>query len=239
MARKGMETGEKETSVSHCLLCQFWRTARMSLAILAVAPSALSLVAGQEDAPQVEIREYQGERLGSASDFRENSIRGVQVVDQDTYVLTIDGLVGSPALFSYAELWDMPHADRLVTIYCVEGWSVKALWTGIPLVDLLARVEPSGHANTVIFHAADGYTTSLPLDVVIARNLILADRINGLILPAANGFPFQLVAEDKWGYKWIKWVTWIELSDDAGFRGFWESRGFSDYAEIDNPFGKE
>jgi DMSO/TMAO reductase YedYZ molybdopterin-dependent catalytic subunit len=43
------------------------------------------------------------------------------------------------------------------------------------------------------------------------------------------------VAEDKWGYKWIKWVTRIEVSNDAGFKGFWESRGYSNDGSLDEP----
>jgi DMSO/TMAO reductase YedYZ molybdopterin-dependent catalytic subunit len=197
------------------------------LAALVVAPVAFS--ASQTE--QVEITEYQGEKLGSVGNFRENSIRGVQVVDSETYRLVIDGLVTMPAAFAYQELQSMSHTAKLVTIHCVEGWSVKAFWEGISLVDLLARVAPLTAANTVIFHAVDGYTTSLPLEDVLSRNLIIADRINGLVLPAKNGFPFQLVAEDKWGYKWIKWIVRIELSSDVAYRGYWESRGFSDSAE--------
>ena len=40
------------------------------------------------------------------------------------------------------------------------------------------------------------------------------------------GYPFQLVAEDKWGYKWIKWIVKIELTDDPSYRGYWEQRGY-------------
>jgi len=197
------------------------------LAAIVVAPAAVSA----SETEQVEITEYQGEKLGSVGNFRENSIRGVQVVDPESYRLVIDGLVGAPAAFTYPELQSMSHIAKLVTIHCVEGWSVKAFWEGISLVDLFASVAPLAAANTVIFHAVDGYTTSLPLEDVIGRNLIIADRINGLVLPAKNGFPFQLVAEDKWGYKWIKWVVRIELSSDVSYRGYWESRGFSDSAE--------
>lgn len=201
----------------------FW----ILLAALVVAPAAVSA----SETEQVEITEYQGEKLGSVGNFRENSIRGVQVVDPESYRLVIDGLVGAPAAFTYPELQSMSHTAKLVTIHCVEGWSVKAFWEGISLVDLFASVAPLAAANTVIFHAVDGYTTSLPLEDVIGRNLIIADRINGLVLPAKNGFPFQLVAEDKWGYKWIKWIVRIELSSDVSYRGYWESRGFSDSAE--------
>lgn len=187
----------------------------------------LSIGQVEPDTNHIEILEYQGEKLGSIDDFRENSIRGIQQIDPDTYTLVIDGLVSVPARLSYAQLQTMPHVAKLVSIHCVEGWSVKALWEGIALPRLLAMVQPTDEANTLIFHAADGYTTSLPLEFVLERNLIIADRLNGVQLPPANGFPFQLVAEDKWGYKWIRWLTRIELSNDPEYEGFWESRGYN------------
>jgi len=189
----------------------------------------------EEVVQEVEIDEYQGERLGSVTDFRENSIKGVQQIDIDTYSLQIIGLVEQPSEFTYAELQELSHIEKLVTINCVEGWSVTALWEGIPLATLLDRVAPSTDANTIIFHASDGYTTSLPLDFILERNLIIADQINGIRLPAANGFPFQLVAEEKWGYKWIRWLTRIELSNDPTYQGYWESRGYSNQGDADGP----
>jgi len=215
--------------MSRRVFCEFRRVALgLVLLLLSAAMPAL----GQTSATEVEIREYEGEKLGSVSSFRENSIGGVQTIDPSTYVLTIDGLVSVPLEFSYDALQAMLHEDRLVTIYCVEGWSVKALWTGIPLASLFVLTGPLSEANTVVFTAADGYTTTLPLSVVLERNLILADHINGIVLPPENGFPFQLVAEDKWGYKWIKWVTRIELSDDPTIEGYWESHGFSNNGEV-------
>ncbi|MBE0634439.1 molybdopterin-dependent oxidoreductase [Candidatus Bipolaricaulota bacterium] len=195
----------------------------------------LSMGQQEPDVERVEIREYQGEKLGSVDNFRENSIRGVQSIDPETYTLVVDGLVAAPAAYSYAELQTMSHTAKLVTIHCVEGWSVKALWEGIALPELLAMAQPSDDANTIIFHASDGYTTSLPLDFVLERNLIIADHINGITLPPANGFPYQLVAEDKWGYKWIRWVTRIELSNDPEYEGFWESRGYNNDGDADGP----
>jgi DMSO/TMAO reductase YedYZ molybdopterin-dependent catalytic subunit len=56
--------------------------------------------------------------------------------------------------------------------------------------------------------------------------------MNDLVIPIEKGFPFQLVAESKWGYKWIKWVNQIEISDNTGYLGFWESRGYSNNATV-------
>jgi DMSO/TMAO reductase YedYZ molybdopterin-dependent catalytic subunit len=64
------------------------------------------------------------------------------------------------------------------------------------------------------------------------NDIIMAYKMNGVKLPAERGFPFHLVAESKMGYKWIKWITEIELSDDEDYRGYWESRGFSNDANL-------
>jgi DMSO/TMAO reductase YedYZ molybdopterin-dependent catalytic subunit len=56
--------------------------------------------------------------------------------------------------------------------------------------------------------------------------------MNGVVLPPERGFPFQVVAESKLGCKWAKWVTGIEVSNDSSFRGFWESRGYDNDADL-------
>jgi DMSO/TMAO reductase YedYZ molybdopterin-dependent catalytic subunit len=64
----------------------------------------------------------------------------------------------------------------------------------------------------------------------------MAYKMNEITLPPERGCPFQLVAESKWGFKWIRWITEIELSDDISYRGFWESRGYSNTADTDREF---
>ncbi len=188
---------------------------------------------------EVEVREYAGEKLSSIGDFRENSIKGHQNVNIGNYTLEISGLVENPKKYSYNEVLSKQRYSKLITLYCVEGWDVKLLWEGVLVKDLLYDAGVKPEANTVIFYAYDGYSTSLPLDYVIEKDIMLAYSINNVTLPQQMGFPFQLAAEDKWGYKWIKWVTKIELSDNPDYRGFWESRGYSNRGDIDKPFTGE
>jgi len=174
-----------------------------------------------------EIKDYQGEKLGSATDFRENSIKGPQNISIDSYRLEVTGLVENPRTYTYIEALNRKAYTKVIQIDCVEGWSVKALWEGILVKDLIDEAGAKPLANTVIFYAYDGYTTSLPLQYVRDKDIILAYKINNVTLPIQNGYPFQLAAEDKWGYKWIRWVTKIALSDDSNYKGYWESRGYS------------
>ncbi len=137
-------------------------------------------------------------------------------------------MVENPLEYTLEEVTDNHQGYRkVVTLNCVEGWRVTILWEGVLVKDLIEEAKALPEANTVIFHAYDGYTTSLPLAFVRDQNIMLAYKMNGVVLPPERGAPFQLVAESKWGYKWIKWVTRIELSDDPDYEGYWESRGYS------------
>jgi cytochrome b561 len=182
----------------------------------------------------VEISSYQGEKLGSINDFRENSIKGPQYVDKNKYRLEITGLVSSSTSFSYDEILKLPDYQKVVTLNCVEGWSVKVLWDGVLVKDLFKNLTIKPEAKTVIFYAVDGYSTSFPLEYILNNNIMMADKMNGVVLPPERGFPFQLVAEQKWGYKWIKWINKIELSSDTNYKGFWESRGYSNTGDLNS-----
>jgi len=195
------------------------------------------IAAGCRDTPPEplgtrEIVEYQGQELSMAARLPENSIAGPQEVDLDGYRLQVDGLVYSPQSYSYAEVLKKKSYTKLIILHCVEGWSATILWEGIKLADLIESAGPRPEVNTVIFHAADGYTTSLPINYIRDKDILLAYAANGLALPARLGYPFIVVAEDKLGYKWARWVTRIELSDDADYQGYWEQRGFSNQADV-------
>jgi len=210
----------------------------LSVVLVGIIAYGVSTVCCQTEvlAPN-EINEYEGVDLSSIDAFRENSIKGPQEIDVDSYILRISGLVTNSTNYTYDEVLNMyQHYKKVVTLDCVEGWSVTILWEGLLISDLLAEAEPLDNAEVVIFHAYDGYTTSLPIDYIMNNDILIAYKMNDVVLPPERGFPFQLVAESKWGYKWIKWITEIELSDDVDYRGYWESRGYSNSADLDKSF---
>lgn len=182
---------------------------------------------------QVEVKEYQSERLDSITDAFDTSIKGTQYVNISEYHLEVTGLVESPKNYSYGEVLRHTNYSKVVTLQCVEGWDAKILWDGVLVKDILSEVKPLPDANTVIFYSYDGYSTSLPLDYIINNDIILAHSMNGVTIPPSS-FPFQLVAEQKWGYKWAKWVTKIELSSDPSYKGYWEQRGWDQDADLED-----
>ncbi|MBP1743091.1 MAG: oxidoreductase [Firmicutes bacterium] len=181
---------------------------------------------------ELEIREYNGVRLDPSIGPRDNSISGVQQVNIAAYTLKVSGLVNNPLSLTYDDILALPAFEKLVTLNCVEGWDATVLWKGVLLKDIIDMASAESAANTVIFHSADGYTTSLPLQDIIDKNIILAYSSNGITLPAEMGYPFIVVAENKLGYKWARWVNEIELSDNPDYKGYWETRGFDNEAEI-------
>ena len=185
----------------------------------------------------VEIRSYQGEALSSVRDFRENSIAGPQHIDSSGYRLNVAGLTNRTVVYTYDQVLEtFPHYSKVVTLHCVEGWDATIHWEGVLVRDILMDAGIDPRANTVVITAHDGYTTSFPLPYVTGRDIIMAYRMNNVTLPAERGYPFQLVAEDKWGYKWIKWIEKIELTDDPTYRGYWEKRGYSNTADLNRSF---
>lgn len=191
--------------------------------------------ATDEKSPK-EIRSWEGKSLSSIRDFRENSIKGPRRVDIKSYRLEISGLVEKPLKLTYDEaLSAFKPQKKVIRMFCVEGWKLDLLWEGLPLKEILNKAGIKPEAKTVIFHSDDGYTTSIELGYVLKNDLMLAYKINGVVLPPERGFPFQVAAEGKWGYKWAKWVTKIELSSDTNYEGYWEKRGYNRNGDVSGP----
>jgi DMSO/TMAO reductase YedYZ molybdopterin-dependent catalytic subunit len=142
-------------------------------------------------------------------------------MDIEAYRLEVTGLVYTPQYLTYQEVLRLPIIKRNVTLHCVEDCNEHLLFEGVRLADLLALAKSRKGVHTVIFYAPDGYSSSLSYDDTFRLDVMLASKINGRVLDAKWGFPFQLVAESKLGYKWVKWVTRIELSENP-YKGFCE-----------------
>jgi len=186
--------------------------------------------------PFSEVENYEGKDLSSINDFRENSIKGPQYIDINDYQLEVSGLLDNPINHSYSDILKLQNYSKIITLYCVEGWDVTILWEGIILRELLSQSSPLPEATTIIFHAEDGYTTSYPIEYIMEQDILMAHRMNNQTMIPERGFPFQLVAEDKWGYKWIKWITKIEFSNEDKYKGFWESRGYSNTGNLNETY---
>jgi DMSO/TMAO reductase YedYZ molybdopterin-dependent catalytic subunit len=144
--------------------------------------------------------------------------------------LTVTGLVEHPLTLSLTELTAMPQTTVNAALICVgsQGSVVaEGNWVGVNLWLLLETAGVSPNAVKVAFYASDGYSTDLPLETAERGDVILAYEKDGAPLSET----LRLVVPGKWGYKWISQVASIELVN-YDFKGFWESNGYSDAADI-------
>ncbi len=186
---------------------------------------------------EVEATEYMGKELTPMRYQLNNAVQGTQYIERATYKLTVDGLVENPLTLSYADLLAYPQISKLMDLNCVEGWDFTAKWTGPALAAIFSAAVVKPEAKIAIFYSTDvpeGYS-SLDLTYIDQKNIIIALKDNDLTLPPERGFPFQVVAESKYGYKWSKWITRIELSSNTDFRGFWERNGYNNNADVGGP----
>jgi DMSO/TMAO reductase YedYZ molybdopterin-dependent catalytic subunit len=199
-----------------------------------VPDSTVKQVPTSSKLPEVETTTFMNQTLLPIDQQNNNAIKGTQVIDRDAYRLRVTGLVERNVTATYDDLLKLPAYAEVAYLPCVGGWGFWAKWTGFRVVDLLetAGVKPDG--QYVLFRCADGYTTGLPLSYLYANQTLLAYGLNDVTLPADRGFPLQLVAESKYGYKWAKWVVEMEVISEPEL-GFWESSGYSDTADVGTP----
>jgi DMSO/TMAO reductase YedYZ molybdopterin-dependent catalytic subunit len=162
--------------------------------------------------------------------MRVRTAEGQPSIDIATYRLKVDGFVEHRLSMTFGEIQAMPVDERFVKLPCVEGWTEKAVWKGVRLADVLKSAGIGKGGETVVFKSPGGYTSSLTVADVIATDPMLAYGVNNERLPDEQGYPLRLVVPNRLGYKWVKWVTEIEVIK-GGYEGYWESRGYSNDAD--------
>lgn len=163
----------------------------------------------------------------STSKTRVRQLTGKFVIDP--WSVEVGGLVEKPLKVSLDELVStMPIEERVYRFRCVEAWAMIVPWTGFPLSKLLEKVEPKPEAKFVKFTTfmrsdqAPGfadrsypwpYTEGLRLDEAMNKLTLVSTGIYGKPLPKQNGAPIRIVVPWKYGYKSIKSIVKIELTD--------------------------
>lgn len=134
-------------------------------------------------------------------------------VDIAAYRLEVAGLVDSPLSLTYEDILAYPTVTEVVLLICPGVFQDNAEWTGVPVWRLLEDAGVRAEATEVVFHAVTSpasvfsYTATFPLDEIAENDSIfLAHTVNGETLPLEHGYPLRLVAEDRMGYDWVKWV---------------------------------
>ena len=149
-------------------------------------------------------------------------------VEQADWSLRVTGAVEEPTELTFDDLTELPMEHRFVSLRCV-GDSLNgrkldtALWTGVPIGQVLDRAGIEPEACCVLFRAADDYYQEFPAEAL--TDGLLAVRMNGRPLPTAHGAPVRALIPGHWGEINVKWLTEIELLTEPQ-QGYWEKRGW-------------
>jgi DMSO/TMAO reductase YedYZ molybdopterin-dependent catalytic subunit len=183
-------------------------------------------------------------RSNGTSSPEDEAYQRLAANDFRDWKLSVNGLVRTPTDLTLAQLRSMRGRTQITRHDCVEGWSAIGKWTGVPLSEVLALVQPTAAARYVVFHCADPmdesgtrYYESIDLEDAHHPQTILAYELNGKPLPMKNGAPLRVRIERQLGYKMAKYIMRIELVASfaqigEGKGGYWEDQGYEWYAGI-------
>ena len=187
-------------------------------------------------------REFSRDRIskvapvnGGPPDSEEYGV--MEAAEWSDWRLAVDGLVARPASFSLAEIRRFPSRTQVTHQACEEGWSFIAEWTGVQLSHVLNLVGASPRAKFVVALPFDAAWESIDMADAWHPQTLLAYRMNGADLPTGHGAPLRLRVERQLGYKSVKYLRRLTVTDTiAGFgQGMGGSNpesGYSWYAGI-------
>jgi hypothetical protein len=146
------------------------------------------------------------------------------------------GVVQSPFELTYDQLLDLEAVEQVHTLECISNYVggdliSTALWTGVPLRDLLNRAGVNSGAYDVAFTSVDGYTDSISIAKAMDERTLVAYLMNGKTVPQDHGYPARMLVPDIYGMKNVKWIKTIEVVN-YDFRGYWMQQGWSDSANV-------
>jgi len=151
--------------------------------------------------------------------------------DRETWDLKVFGLVAEPLTLSYDQFLQLPATRIVADIHCVTTWSkLDTVWEGVLFRNLIELVEVKPESKFVMVHCEQGFTTNVPLEVLMDDDVLLAYRYDDLPLTPEHGYPLRLVVPKRYFWKSAKWVRGLEfIARDR--LGFWESRGYHNNAD--------
>ncbi|HEX3743220.1 MAG TPA: molybdopterin-dependent oxidoreductase [Bryobacteraceae bacterium] len=128
--------------------------------------------------------------------------------------VSVNGMVARPASFSLADLRSYPVRSQITHLACEEGWSFIAEWTGVPLSHVLSLVGALPQARYVVYFSQQkGWWDSIDMDDALHPQTLLTYGMNGGDLPVGNGGPVRLRVPRQLGYKSVKYIARLTVTD--------------------------
>jgi DMSO/TMAO reductase YedYZ molybdopterin-dependent catalytic subunit len=152
-------------------------------------------------------------------------------IDLSTWDFQLFGQVEDELQLSWDELMALPQAEVTVDIHCVTRWSkLDTTWRGVRVRDLLERAGVKPEGKFMLAYSDGGYTTNLPLEVVMDDDVLLAHSYDGRPLEGDHGAPLRLLVPKRYFWKSAKFLRKIEVLDEDRM-GFWELNGYHNDAD--------
>lgn len=141
------------------------------------------------------------------------------------------GLVKQPKRFTWEEFSALPMVQQISDMHCVTRWSkFDSTFEGIPIAEVMKHVELLPEARYVMVHADPGYTTNLPVDELLAEDVMFVLKYEGRPLEPDHGYPVRLLVPKLYLWKSAKWVRGLEfMAEDQA--GFWEQYGYHNHGD--------
>jgi DMSO/TMAO reductase YedYZ molybdopterin-dependent catalytic subunit len=151
--------------------------------------------------------------------------------DAARWRLELSGDVDSPASLAWSEVREMEEVEVVAPMHGATGWSrLENRWRGVRFAEIARLVRPRSTARFVRFSDGELFDTTLPLEVAIEADVLLARMLDERALAPAHGGPLRLVVPSRYAWKSVKWLRAVEfLREDRP--GFWEARGFDGNAD--------
>jgi len=138
--------------------------------------------------------------------------------------LTVDGMVDRPASLSLTQLGSYPSRSQITQLACEEGWSYIAEWVGVPLSHILDVVGIHPQARYIVYFSIDpDWWDSIDMADAMHPQTFLAYGLNGNELPVGNGGPLRMRLPRQLGYKNVKFITHLTVTDSV--KGFGKGLG--------------
>ena len=156
--------------------------------------------------------------------------------DPDTWTLKARGLVENPIRLGWQEFKTLPRKRTKADFHCVTSWSkFDNEWEGVPFSVIAEMAGPKPEARFVMVHGENGYSTNLPLEDLMRKDVLFADWHAPEPFSADHGAPLRLVVPHLYGWKSAKWVRNLDFME-RDRAGFWEQVGYHMYGD---PFREE
>lgn len=152
-------------------------------------------------------------------------------IDLEHWRFRVHGLVEEQLLLTYQQFLSLPRTKITCDIHCVTHWSrLENEFEGVLFRDVMQQVKVKPEAKYVLFHAAGGWSTNVPLADLLRDDVLFAWKWNGQDLTPEHGWPLRTVVPHLYFWKSAKWVTGMEfLAEDRP--GFWEKNGYHMYGD--------